>query len=515
LDSFDTGLQGGFVSAPLIGSAAAIADRRTVANYEWLHSRQYFFGLDSLYGLVVLLGMMAWLRAPSQRIMLWLSLYCLTPLLTLFLVGFRLPLSYNFALGWLQPVHGLADISLWFLLLWLLRLTDHRRLVHLTMVLAVIDMTANVLDALLLTMDWSSPHWEQIADGVLTVFETVPELLPLILVGYALTKKLDSARWLVSIFAASTALISNLRIALSQGSRFTHWTLAGKISAPLFSINGNPFTLLTVANTGLLLSIIYAVYRYVREATLRQGAIEQELRSAQELQQVLIPESLPSLSGYTVTSAYQPAQEVGGDFFQVIPGKDGLPTLLVLGDVSGKGLRAAMTVSLIVGTLRTLAEFSPKPSDMLAGLNRRLHGRLHGGFATCLVLALDSDGTCILANAGHPSPFLNRQEVEMPGALPLGILEGTTYPERTIQLEPGDHFVLYTDGLLEARMATGELFSFQRLQTLIEDRPSAEEALKVATDFGQEDDITILTLTRLALGEVSSTLLSAPTLVPA
>jgi serine phosphatase RsbU (regulator of sigma subunit) len=265
-------------------------------------------------------------------------------------------------------------------------------------------------------------------------------------------------------------------------------------------------------------TIVYAVYRYTREAALRQGAMEQELRSAQELQQVLIPELLPSLPGYSVTSAYIPAQEVGGDFFQVIPaGPNGTAgaAWLVLGDVSGKGLRAAMTVSLIVGMLRTLAEFTAQPADILAGLNRRLYGRLHGGFVTCLVMLLQADGSCVLASAGHPPPFVNQQEVALPGALPLGLVAEDVYEQRTVTLQEGDHLVLYTDGLLEARAATGELFSFERLRSLMQHKPNAEEATKAATDFGQEDDITVLTLTRLAKGEAPSTLLKAPALAPA
>jgi phosphoserine phosphatase RsbU/P len=517
LGSFDTGLQGGLLAPPLAGSEAALTDRKTDFNYRWLRSRQYVFALDALTFLVMALSLVAWLRNRSQKLLLWMSLYALSVELGLFLTGLHIPWSYRFGLGWLQPVHALADISLWFLLLYLLRLTENRFLVRLTVWLAWIDLTANVLDGALTMFDWSSPaavHWEQGADAFLTIFETVPELLPLLLVGFAIRKKLDPARWLVAIFAFSSSLISNFLIAVSQGSRYTHWTLGRTINAPVFTILGNPFTLTTLANTGLLLSIVYAVYRYTREAALRQGAIEQELRSAQELQQVLIPELLPSLPGYSVTSAYIPAQEVGGDFFQVIPaGPDGA-AWLVLGDVSGKGLRAAMTVSLIVGMLRTLAEFTTQPAEILAGLNRRLYGRLHGGFVTCLVMLLHADGSCVLASAGHPPPFVNQKEVALPGALPLGLVAETVYEQRTVPLHEGDHLVLYTDGLLEARAASGELFSFDRLSSLMQQKPSAEEATKAATDFGQEDDITVLTLTRLAKGEVASTLLKAPVLVP-
>jgi hypothetical protein len=517
LDSFDSGLQGGFSSPPLVGGAAALADRKTDYNYQWLRSRQYLFAINSLYFLVFVLSLVAWLRDRPQRLLLYMSLFALSPVLVLLLVGLPLHLTYRFALGWLQPVHALADISLWFLLIWLLRLRENRGLVRLALWLAWIDLTANVLDGALTMFDWSNPaavRWEQGLDGFLTIFETVPELLPLIIVVLALRKRLDLARWLVAICAAGVSLISNFRIAVSQGSRYTHWTLGRTINAPLFTILGNAITPIALSNMLLLLAVIYAVYRYTKEAAIRQGAMEQEMRSAQEVQQILIPELLPSLAGYAVTSAYVPAQEVGGDFFQVIPGPDGA-SWLILGDVSGKGLRAAMTVSLIVGMLRALTDYTAEPAEVLAVLNRRLYGRLHGGFVTCMVMLLDAGGRCVLASAGHPPPFVNQHEVDLEGALPLGLVPEAIYEQETVMLKEGDHLVLYTDGLLEARAASGEIYSFERLSNLMEQKPNAEQAAKAATDFGQEDDITVLTLTRLAAGETSSTRIKAPVLTPA
>ena len=170
-----------------------------------------------------------------------------------------------------------------------------------------------------------------------------------------------------------------------------------------------------------------------------------------------------------------------------------------------------MTVSLIVGAVRTLAKFAPQPAQMLAEINERLHGRLQGGFATCIVLLLNPDGTCILSSAGHPAPFLN-QRADLPGALPLGLDSAESYHQLSLQLHQGDHFSLYTDGLLEARNASGELYGFERLEVLFGKRPSASQASQEAVAFGQEDDITVLTLTRLAAGEESVTLLSAPIL---
>ena len=232
-----------------------------------------------------------------------------------------------------------------------------------------------------------------------------------------------------------------------------------------------------------------------------------------EIQQVLIPETLPKVPGFTVTSAYKPAQQVGGDFFQIIPVGGG-STLVILGDVSGKGLKAAMAVSLIVGAVRALADDYSQPGQLLTQLNRRLFGRLQGGFATCLILLLKSDSTCVVASAGHPAPFLNSQEIDTPGALPLGVSPNTAYMECEVATKPGDHLALYTDGLLEARNPRGELYGFKRLEDLFASPTNAAAATEAAVNFGQDDDITVLTLTRLAVGEESMAIHLAATLQP-
>jgi hypothetical protein len=344
-----------------------------------------------------------------------------------------------------------------------------------------------------------APRLLQIFDAILTIIFTPLELVPIVLVTAAVWKrsKLDSARWVVAICAFITEMIFVLRNAASQGVRFTHWHLSEQLTAPLFRILGNSISPRILANTLLLLSIIYAVYRWSVEERRHRGVIEQEFRNARELQQVLVPETLPQLPGFTLTSAYRPAQEVGGDFFQIIP-LDGGSTLVILGDVSGKGLKAAMAVSLIVGAARMVAEFTSSPAEILEGLNRRLHGRLQGGFATCVAMRLSSDGQCTIASAGHPSPYLNDSELDLPGALPLGVTPATHYEENTFSLQVGDHFALYTDGLLEARNHSGELYGFDRLESLFDSKPTAAEASDAAVNFGQDDDITVLTLTRLA-----------------
>jgi len=520
LDSFDSDQLGGFYAPPQIGSPEAIANRLAVRDYAWLRSRQYYFGIQSLYGLVALLGLLAYLRNRSLRVALWIAVFSGAPIVSMVLVGMRLHFSYNFALGWLQPTLAIADVALWFLLLYLLELDSIPFVSRLTRILAIISVTATSLDGLLTLFDWSNPFfggWAQIADGVFTAIFTTAEVYPLVLIALALRKRLDLVPWLVAITAFFREMLFVVRIAVEQGSRYTHWTIGDKIGAPLFTINGNVFTLQTVADTLLLLAIVYAVYRYLQDATRRQSSLEQEFKSARELQQVLIPEALPEVAGFAVTSSYRPAQQVGGDFFQIIPleGAHTGSTLIVLGDVSGKGLKAAMTVALIVGAARTLAKYAPEPAELLSELNHRLWGRMQSGFTTCLAMILRADGHCTVASAGHPAPFLNKREIDLPGALPLGLVPDAIYEESTFDLHEGEHFALYTDGLLEARNASGELFSFERVDALFATRPNAAEASEAAVTFGQDDDITVLTLTRVGLGQQSTTVLSSPLFAPA
>ncbi len=512
--SFDSGIFGGLTASPVLGTPAAIASYTAERNYTWLQSRLYMLCLLVLYTLVGTLSLLAWIADRSRKVFLWMAAFAYVPLGLQILSGFHLPINYELSLALQQPFFALQDIALWFLLLYLLELDDNPRLAHWTRVVASVSIITACLDSLLSLIDPSGPLGTvaQWADAVFTVITTGTEVFALVLIPFAFKKRHNIATWLVAFFAFSTEMISVVRVASQQGSRFTHWTFAAKMSAPLFTIAHNPFTPYLLSYTFLFFSIVYAVYRYSVDESRRQAAIQQEFRSAQELQRVLIPDTLPPLPGFAVTSAYRPAQEVGGDFFQIITKSEG-SALIVIGDVSGKGLKAAMAVSLIVGTLRTLAEMFDDPAEILSGLNRRLHGRLQHGFVTCLVLRLDLDGSCTIANAGHPSPYLNEQEIVLPGALPLGIVPSVSYEETKVLLEVDDRLIVLTDGLLEARSAAGELFSFERLQKLVATQPDAKQATEAAVAFGQEDDITVLTITRLATGMESTTLLEAPELV--
>jgi phosphoserine phosphatase RsbU/P len=506
LMSNDDGTAGGFEALPIIGSPQAIANAKGSLEFEWLHRHQFLFALTSLYGIVALLGIFAWFRDKHQWVLFWAIMFSACLVAELFLGGMRLHVSYAILICLTQIEIAVREMSLWFLLLWLLQLQSNRKLVVLTRKAALISVTASTLDGLLVFLYPSvlSEFNLQLADALLTPLVIFFELLPVMIVGYAFlhNKKLDSARWTVAGFAFCNGMIFFVQNIAGQGVRFTHWTLAAGIATPLFTFADNPITLIFLFRTLLFFSILYAVARYAMEDRRRTVAMEQEFQSARELQRVLVPSSLPVVPGFTLTSAYRPAQEVGGDFFQIIPLEDG-STLVVLGDVSGKGLMAAMAVSLIVGAVRALADEHPGPADLLTLLNRRLTGRLHGGFATCIIMRIEADCRCTVASAGHPAPFLNDREMDLPGALPLGISNEGEYEETSFNLEVGDHFSLYTDGLLEARNQAGELYSFARLERLFASHPSAAQATQAAVNFGQDDDITVLTLTRLATGEES------------
>lgn len=503
LFSYDNGLQGGIVGAPFIGSPAAIAGQKASLDNTWLLQNLYFFAIQAIYAALFGLSLLAWLRDRSLSALLWMAIFCGGELAASLVQGRHLPIAFSASYLLAQLALALRDIGVWFLLLWLLKLNQNSRLMRATRIIAWIYWIDASADCLLAFFNLGAPRVAfrlQLADALLTVLFVLAEVYPLIILAFAVRKRLDPARWAVAVFAFIAEMVQVFHGIAEQGSRFTHSTLAGAISAPLFTIYGNPLSTETVADTALLVAIVYAVYRYSRETLDRQQMIEQELRSVQELQQVLVPETLPSLPGYGVTSAYRPAQEVGGDFYQIIPLEDGA-ALVVLGDVSGKGLKAAMTVALIVGAVRTLAETVTEPAEILAGLNRRVYGRLQHGFVTCLALRLGADGSCAFANAGHPSPLLNGSEVDLPGALPLGLDAAASYETISLHLDVEDRLTLYTDGLLEARSESGEIFGFDRLRELISSWPDAHRATEAAIKFGQQDDITVLTL-QLAPAEV-------------
>jgi len=240
-----------------------------------------------------------------------------------------------------------------------------------------------------------------------------------------------------------------------------------------------------------LVVLFVLILRYARSRR-DEERLQSELEAARTVQNVLIPNEFPVIPGFQLEAVYKPASQVGGDFFQVIGVPNG-SALVVVGDVSGKGMPAAMTVSLLVGTFRTLAHYSRSPGEILRAMNLRMLGRTNGGFTTCIVLCIDPDGTVTGANAGHLQPYLGDRELELSSDLPLGLHRESKYTESKFRLKPGDQLTLVTDGVPEARNAAGELLGFEKTAAI--STKSAEDIAEVAKEFGQVDDVTVVKLT--------------------
>lgn len=238
--------------------------------------------------------------------------------------------------------------------------------------------------------------------------------------------------------------------------------------------------------------LIFLILRTVRIARTRARDAA-ELEAAHTTQQLLLDRASQPTPGFEVHTVYLPAREVGGDFFLVSPAPNGGLTAIV-GDVSGKGLTAALRVSLILGVLRR--ESSRTPSTILANLNQALLTQSEMGFTTACCALVSPSGQFSVANAGHISPYITDsvtgRELPTTPALPLGLAPDQIYETTHGQLLPSERLVMLSDGVPEARTPKGELYGFDRLSTLL--RLPAQEIADVAQRFGQEDDITVLTL---------------------
>ena len=270
-----------------------------------------------------------------------------------------------------------------------------------------------------------------------------------------------------------------------------------RFSTAVFNWTIGPFTVNVGSLDGCLFVLSLAIILVLRSTRIaqQQAQLETEMAAAREVQQIILPEQFESVPGFSIESVYEPAQQVGGDFFQILSAPEG-SLLLVIGDVAGKGLPAAMLVSVLVGAIRGVSEYTSDPAELLANLNQRLAGRVAGGFSTALAARIFPDGAVAMANAGHLPPYLDGLEVEIPGALPLGAKAGTRYETVRFQLSRGSRLTFYSDGIVEAQNATGELLGFERGREL-----STEPAVKIvkaARQFGQQDDMTVIAITRNA-----------------
>jgi hypothetical protein len=482
------GDQGPGTSAPLAADSIFIANREQAprdASYEAAHqTASYFilFGLNLVVGIVALALYLAMRSQPEYLAIsiallatslqaaatIWSHLHAATPA--------------NDFLNWLAiGITGVAGIEF-------VRLIVHLRRSRWLLALEIVLFLSYFYKPLL---DIGLRTGPSAFAGFFLPSLIVAALLPAQLLRATLRGNRD-ARLFLPPFAFIGFL--NYWNFLADLSFFFHLSL-NIPPVPYFHLASYGFILWDVWEVVYCVTmLLFLVLRTIRLARERAQAAA-ELEAARTVQQVLIPEETPSIPGFAIHSVYKPAGQVGGDFFQILPVLGG-GVLVVIGDVSGKGMPAAMTVSLLVGTVRTLAHYTQSPGEILAAMNTRMLARSSGGFTTCLVVRADADGTLTIANAGHISPYVNGKEVPLENGLPLGLAADTVYTESTFQLPASQQLTLVTDGVVEARSKTGALFGFERTAAI--SSQSADQIAKTAEMFGQDDDITALTLARTA-----------------
>ena len=287
------------------------------------------------------------------------------------------------------------------------------------------------------------------------------------------------------------------------------------------SLSGQPYslddrTLLTriAAHAPSALRVAFMVQSQQQQLR-EQERLEQELRTAHFIQRSLLPKNMPVLPGWQVTPYYQPAREVGGDFYDVLQFGDGLLGLII-GDVSGKGVPAALVMATTTAMLRTAVRGMASPGEVLARVNDLLITDFPSNmFVTCFYALLDpGSGRLRYANAGHEVPYRRGSdgvtELRATG-MPLGLMPGNSYEEDGAVLSPGDSLLFYTDGLVEAHNPQREMFDYARLSALLAEYGGGGPALAdyllntlarfTGEQWEQEDDLTMMVLSR---GDASS-----------
>jgi len=246
---------------------------------------------------------------------------------------------------------------------------------------------------------------------------------------------------------------------------------------------------MSLAVAALVIALLGYIFHQQRITADERAEMRGELSAARQVQHLLIPDKMLVAPGVTVSSAFLPAHEVGGDFYLCRALANGSQRVL-LGDVSGKGVAAALTSALLLGAADRCDDLPP--ASVLRELNAALRNSGIEGFTTCLCADLSSSGVLLIANAGQLPPYRNGQEIDIPAGLPLGVEAAANYAESSLQLAPGDSLTFLSDGVVEARNAVGELFGFERTRQL--SSRAAQQIAEAAVQFGQQDDITVLTL---------------------
>ncbi len=485
---------GGMHSPPVIGLASAVTAAYHVAWEEMYRIQSSTLATAILYLAFALLILMLYVFDRTETILLW-------PLAACVLGGIIFALNFftdTTQVMTTQQQSILVSVAFdIFLGLWLMTwwtyfgLQDRRWIRNIIGVLVLWDIAVSVLFDILL-FGGSASHRVFAALTVSEFATAAGELVLLISIAYFGWRRPHRAGWALFLALFFYAL-PNLRPVLGWLHVRTTWFPFG-IFLPLELME----------EFAMLFCFSLVLLGQFRSSQRRQQAMEDDVKQAQQVQQVLIPEELPRIAGLTIESEYRPAREVGGDFFQIIPHATDGSVLIVVGDVTGKGLQAGMLVALIVGAIRAEAAHSNDPLTALNALNQRLCGRGHA-HATCLALRIEADGNATLANAGHLPPYLNGKELPMEGALPLGMVEGAEFSVMHFQLAPSDTLMLLSDGVAEAQDERGQLFGFDRIHAMLQVPITAAEVATAAQNFGQQDDISVLRIVREASGGQQTT----------
>src|ERR671913_1822311 len=299
---------------------------------------------------------------------------------------------------------------------------------------------------------------------------------------------------------------------VSQGELIGLLNLGPRLSQQEYSADDRKLLNDLATQTAPAVQVAQLVRQQQQQAQERER-IEQELRVARLIQQTLLPKTLPELPGYDVAAYYQRAREVGGDFYDFLDLEDGRMGFVV-GDVTDKGVPAALVMATTRTMLRAAAQRLDTPGEVLKRVNDVLVTDIPPNmFVTCLYAILEREsGRLIYANAGHDLPYRRRagrsegaEELRARG-MPLGLMPGMGYEEKEILLEKGESILFYSDGLVEAHDAHREMFGFPRLQGLVGTHRSGGSSLVsfllselrrfTGEDWEQEDDITLVTLER-------------------
>ena len=477
---------GGMHSPPVLGTAADIASQ---VQLDWDYE-DHLVGSGFLETLILLLALvvalsLSWLDR-SEEAFRWLGLVSLAILAD---NAITLAVNYTAILGQ-TPYVILVQVILvnLYIGLWVIFWGYWFRLKHLLRLHAVVWTLVLLLMAG--TAMVRPPLYGQVVPlHAGASIETARLVLKLILAAVLLVVtylgiRKDKVEGWMALPAVLLAAIANYQRELHMIHVQTRFAVLG------YSIN-----LGTVSTCLSLLLVTVMVSRRFLQSERKKEQWKLEIEQARNVQQVLIPEKLPEIPGLRIQSEYRPAREVGGDFFQIIPGQTEGSVSIVLGDVTGKGVQAGMLVALIVGAIRTEVQHGVAPELILQGVNDQMSER-KGVSATCVMLSIDPDGVVTLANAGHLAPYLNGKEMEMEGALPLGVIGGMDFPVMQFQMEPGDSLMMMSDGIAEAQNAAGALFGFERVHELMSRQISAAELATEAQNFGQEDDILVLNIRR-------------------